>query len=44
MIERQLNLKYGLCVHRGLKQINIIAKIEIDIRFYLLIGVLIAFR
>jgi len=32
------------CVHRGFKPIDIIAKIKIDIKFYPLIGVLIAFR
>jgi len=45
MLERQINLKHGLlCTYRGLKLINIIAKIKVDIKVYLLIGVLIAFR
>jgi hypothetical protein len=37
MLERQLNLKHGLLC-RGLKLINIIAKIKIDIKVYLSIG------
>jgi hypothetical protein len=39
MLERQLNLKHGLlCTYEGLKLINIIAKIKIDIKVYLFIG------
>jgi len=45
MLERQLNLKHGLlCTYRGLRLINIIAKIKIYINLSIYRGVLIAFR